>query len=186
VRVRFQNNWYSHIGELRVYGASLDLPAGFEPAPEIANAATLALNGGGITVSDTAGGFSPVYVNDGNPSTSWSSTNYYNPFVVVDLGKDFDVSTLTLQNRGDGCCAERLNHFEIHTSLDGVTFTPLPGGPVNVAPSHLTPSWYTVERRARYVKLVDPSAARYLHLGELQIHGWEVTGGTPSSDAPWL
>jgi hypothetical protein len=43
-----------------------------------------------------------------------------------------------------------------------------------------------VERRARYVRVRHNPINQRMHVGEIKVHGWPVTGGTPSSAAPWL
>ena len=63
---------------------------------------------------------------DGNtdgsfPSASTTHTNQeQSPWWKVDLGKEYQITAITLWNRVD-CCGERLNNFQIILSDDGVT-----------------------------------------------------------------
>ena len=175
VRVAFSAPGYHHVGEMQVFGEATSWP----PVPirppvgdNLVAPETLAANGGSISVSSTAGGFSPAALTDGNMTTSWSSDTIGQGTVTVDLGELFAIDSVQLSNRGDGCCADRLKNFYIELSTDGTNWTDSGTGLIQVAPSHIVPSLFPIVEYARYVRIRDAAPNWYFHIGELAIYGF--------------
>ncbi|KAF4071919.1 hypothetical protein AMELA_G00268380 [Ameiurus melas] len=108
---------------------------------------------------------------------SCSHTNYdYNPWWRVDLLSVYDISKVTITNRGDGY-PEEINGAEIHIGNSLVN-----NGNNNprcaVISCKPVSTNYTCKMRGRYVNIIIPNVSRYLTLCEVEVYGVQVHSKT--------
>lgn len=114
---------------------------------------------------------------DGDRSTYWDGGSYANrPWVEVDLEKENwieSINVVTYWMRTD----KRYYHYEIETSLDGQTYTPVYAKTEGTDPSTAAGETITFEQPvlARYVRLIGTynSANSAFHCNELRVYGHE-------------
>lgn len=103
--------------------------------------------------------------------------NDFNAFWMVDLGGDFDISTITLWNRTD-CCGGRLSNFFVSVLASG-TATPEQSNAATVWSQFNEGAigenaTYTANTSGRYVKVQYDNHADYLQLAEVDVEGAAV------------
>jgi hypothetical protein len=122
-------------------------------------------------------------VTDGSyPKSGICHTTYaVQPFVEVDLGALYFVSSINVYNRTD-CCGSRMSNYRIQTATDQLSWNALPfrGNKYVDFPGQMgTPTtasnWNTW---ARYVRVSLNSGPEYLNMAEIQVMVWLPTRGS--------
>lgn len=111
---------FFHIGEVEAFLTSV------VPAAGLDNANDLALSVAGATASTTSGtvqhGGDLALISGavGTGAGTWSRnvTASVEATALVDLGGSFDVGTVRVWQRGDGCCQDRLRNFTVNLYAD--------------------------------------------------------------------
>lgn len=119
---------------------------------------------------------------DGNTSGNWRNGEIthtdleMNPWLELDLGAIYDLSSIRLWNRTD-CCIERLTDFEIFVSDKPFTSkspeqTRAQASVTTIANNELVrvQKTFAIERKARYVR-VQITGQGVLSLAELEVMG---------------
>lgn len=107
---------FFHIGEVEAFLTTTTPAAGLD------NANDLALSSVGATASTTSGtvqhGVDTALISGvaSTGATTWSRnvTPTVPVTALVDLGNSFDIGTVRLWQRGDGCCQDRLSNFTVN------------------------------------------------------------------------
>ena len=107
---------FFHIGEVEAFLTTA------VPAAGLDNANDLALSANGATGSTTSGtaqhGADSALVsgtqNVGAATWSRNVTSTIEARALVDLGGSFDIGTVRVWQRGDGCCQDRLQNFTVN------------------------------------------------------------------------
>src|SRR5262249_38811482 len=76
----------------------------------------LALHQPAISSGANWGSFTPASLTDGDTSTfvhPAAATGTFGFFYEVDLGHAYRLEKIVLNNRGDGCCPERLSNYRV-------------------------------------------------------------------------
>ncbi|MFO0751567.1 MAG: discoidin domain-containing protein, partial [Myxococcota bacterium] len=120
---------------------------------------------------------------DGNRDSNWSacsvsSTNQDDrAYWQVDLLGTYDLKRIAIYNRTD-CCSDRLQDFEVKTSLDGTSWSTMLNIPGEVGPLYQSDLGGT----ARFVR-VELHRKNYLSLAEVEVFGLQVPN-TPTLPRP--
>ena len=119
--------------------------------------------------------FPPSNCIDGNPSTfchydNAASGSDTDPWLSIDLGASQDVSLVTIYNRADVCCQDRLSNFEIWVGASqGSHVAPATMCASPTAADEVGPFVISCAAVGRFVTIVLPGSGRELNLGEVQV-----------------
>ena len=153
---------FFHIGEVEAFLTTTTPAAGLD------NANDLALSSGGASALTTSGsvqhGIDAALIN-GVASTgaaTWSRnvTATVEVTALVDLGGSFDIGTVRIWQRGDGCCQDRLRNFTVNFYADNGS-----GGVGTLVDSIAHPGQVANSSFAAFNPVPEPSSALLLLLG---------------------
>lgn len=122
------------------------------------------LDGSGLTPNSYLG------LHDTNDYTSWKSDYSLTGFLLFDLQVTYNLQRLAIWNHGQLGGDRGVNGISIETSVDGVNFTPLPGGP-----DHLIKA-VTAPVTAEKFVLASPVLARFIRFNISSGYGAVNTG----------
>ena len=111
IRVQIDGHNPLHLGAVRAIGATNYAALGRE--------LTDFARGKAVSMSSQYGEFVGQRLVDGNPLTFMHTNSEFKPWVEVNLGREYAVARLEIDNRLD-CCQERLGDFKVF--IDGVEF----------------------------------------------------------------
>ncbi|WP_129688912.1 carbohydrate-binding protein [Gottfriedia acidiceleris] len=151
----------------------------FDPAP-----VNLALNKT-VTANGSIVGYEPSKAVDGSAASGkkWSSNTTEDKWLMVDLGRNYDISRWVVKHAGEGGDTLSLNtkNYKLQGSMDGTTWTDLDSVTGNVSNST---DRYITKSTARYVRLYITTPQNYAETGTANIYEFEVYGRENDVQSP--